>query len=81
MIRDILQFPVPYSDNIRHDRMVSLVDQMLSLHKQLSSSMADHEKTVIQRQIDATDWQINQLVYELYGLTKEEINIVEEGSP
>ena len=80
MIRDILQFPIPYSDNIRHDRMVSLVDQMLSLHKQLSSSMADHEKTVIQRQIDATDQQIDQLVYELYGLTEEEIRIFEEGS-
>ena len=41
----------------------------------------DHEKTAIQRQIDATDRQIDQLVYELYGLTKEEIKIVEEGSP
>ncbi len=31
-----------------------------------------------QHQIDATDKQIDQLVYELYGLTKEEIRIVEE---
>jgi hypothetical protein len=37
------------------------------------------EKTIIQRQIDATDKQINQLVYQLYGLTEEEIRIVEEG--
>ena len=34
-------------------------------------------KPVSQRQIDATDKQIDQLVYELYGLTKEEIGIVE----
>jgi len=33
---------------------------------------------MIQRQIDATDKQIDKLVYELYGLTNEEIQIVEE---
>ena len=68
-------------DKARHDRMVALVDQMLELHKQLASARTDHEKTAIQRQIDATDRQVDQLVYELYGLTKEEIKIVEEGSP
>ena len=34
-------------------------------------------KTILQRQIDATDHQIDRLVYELYGLTEEEIRIVE----
>ena len=44
-----------------------------------------HEQAALQRQIDtadaqidATDRQIDQLVYELYGLTEEEIAIVEE---
>jgi hypothetical protein len=32
----------------------------------------------IQRQIDATDREIDELAYELYGLTEEEIRIVEE---
>jgi hypothetical protein len=32
---------------------------------------------MIQRQIQATDAQIDRLVYELYGLTEEEIAIVE----
>jgi hypothetical protein len=31
------------------------------------------------RQIQATDAQIDRLVYELYGLTEEEIKIVEGG--
>ena len=35
-------------------------------------------KTRLQREIEATDRQIDQLVYELYGLTEEEIKIVEE---
>ncbi|MBI3596709.1 MAG: hypothetical protein HY203_06110 [Nitrospirae bacterium] len=37
-------------------------------------------KTRLQRQIDATDKEIDQLVYELYGLTEEEIGIVEEAT-
>jgi hypothetical protein len=41
---------------------------------------AAHDKTFLQCQIDATDRQIDQLVYELYGLTDEEIKIVEESS-
>jgi hypothetical protein len=35
---------------------------------------------MIQRQIDATDRQIDKLVYELYGLTEDEIKIVESGN-
>lgn len=36
------------------------------------------ERTTLQRQIEATDKQIDQLVYQLYGLTDDEIKIVEE---
>jgi hypothetical protein len=32
---------------------------------------------VLQRQIEAADRQIDALVYEFYGLTEEEIKIVE----
>lgn len=58
--------------------MVSLVEAMLDLHKQLSAARTDHDKTLIQRQIHATDKQIDKLVYELYSLTEEEIEIVED---
>jgi hypothetical protein len=36
---------------------------------------------VLQNQIDATDKQIDRLVYELYGLTDGEIDIVEGSAP
>ena len=35
------------------------------------------QRRFFQRQIDATDRQIDQMVYELYGLTEEEIKIIE----
>ncbi len=68
------------ADTIRHDHMVSLVDQMLSLHKLLKEARTPHEQTSLQRQIEATDGQIDALVYELYGLTEEEIEIVEKAT-
>ncbi|MEI2761468.1 hypothetical protein [Methanothrix soehngenii] len=59
------------ADVARHDRMVSLVDRMLALHKQLQEARTPHDETALQRQIEATDRQIDALVYELYGLTEE----------
>lgn len=61
----------------QHDRMVSLVGTMLVLRRQLAAASTPHEQENLKRQINATDHQINKLVYELYGLTDEEIRIVE----
>src|SRR3990172_3646501 len=65
------------ADKSRHNQMVHFVELILSLHKTLMTAKTDHEKTALKRQIDVTDRQIDQLVYELYGLTDEEIRIVE----
>jgi len=64
----------------QHDRMVSLVETMLALHKQLVAASTPHEQESLKRQIDATDRQIDKLVYELYGLTESEVEIVEKGT-
>jgi len=65
------------ADKAAHDRMVTLVDGMLELHKRLGKARSDADRALIQRQIDATDRQIDTLVYGLYGLTQKEIAIVE----
>ena len=67
-----------HDDKAYHDQIVALVEQIQSLHKQLANSKTDHEREVLQRQIDTTDRQIDKQVYDLYGLTKEEIKIIEE---
>lgn len=64
-------------DMALHDQIVKLVDQMTGLHPQLSAARTPQEKTALERQIAATDAQVDRLVYELYGLTAEEIKIVE----
>ena len=69
------------ADRARHDKMVQLVETLLDLHKQLPTAKTAHDKTLIQRQMDATDQRIDALVYELYGLTADEIRLVEGGTP
>jgi len=68
------------SEKERHKYMVSLVEQMLTLRERLTIANTPNEVAAIQRQIDTTDRQIDQLVYQLYGLTEEEIQIVEDAT-
>ncbi|HLE62117.1 MAG TPA: DNA methyltransferase [Pyrinomonadaceae bacterium] len=63
-------------DKARHDKMVQLVESMLALHKHKAAARTQAEQEQIQRQIEATDRQIDALVYELYRLTEEEIAVV-----
>ena len=69
------------ADVARHDRLVSLVERTLALHKQLAAAKTPTAKTMLQRQIEAGDRRIDRLVYELYDLTEEEIGIVEGSTP
>ncbi len=68
--------------------MVKLVDEMLALHKQLAKARSNEStrehaplltksEKIIGKQIEITDKKIDALVYKLYGLTKEEIRVVE----
>ena len=59
-----------------HDEMVALVDAMLDLHRQLPA-LTGEARRIVQARIDATDRQIDALVYRLYGLSADEIRIVE----
>jgi hypothetical protein len=77
--RFIRGLPIATSDSGSSEvsEVTHIVERMLSLHQQLAAALTPNDKTMIQRQIDATDAQIDALVYELYGLTKEEIRLVE----
>jgi Eco57I restriction-modification methylase/restriction endonuclease TaqI-like protein/N-6 DNA methylase len=67
-------------DVARHDKLVALVERMLTLHKKLPAARLPRDKQLYERQIAATDSEIDRLVYELYNLTPEEIRIVEDAT-
>jgi hypothetical protein len=79
------RFPIPIrvidpsdaADKLRHDRLVKLVEQMLALHQQAAGARTPQEQTALTRQSAPADAQIDRLVYDLYGLTEDEIRIVE----
>ncbi|MEK6532148.1 MAG: TaqI-like C-terminal specificity domain-containing protein, partial [Deltaproteobacteria bacterium] len=65
------------AEKAMHDKIVSLVDSMLTLNKKLKDAKTPHDKELLERQIKATDKEIDRLVYGLYGLTDDEIKMVE----
>lgn len=72
--------PINFSnpaEKAQHDKMVNLVEQMLASHKSLAEAQSPQAKERLERQIQGTNFSINSLVYELYGLSDEEIKIVE----
>lgn len=64
-----------------HDKLVTLVTRMLTLNHELEGMISGTpvQRDVLRRRVNATDKQIDQLVYELYGLSDDEIQIVEKG--
>ena len=73
----IKELPIANADCGRRDRMVYLVDQMLEAKKQLASARSERDKTFYENKCATLDRQIDNLVYELYDLTPEEIVIIE----
>jgi len=61
-------------------QLVGLVDSLIKIKGEYGKARTDQERIVVERQIEATDRQIDKLVYELYGLTDSEIEIVESST-
>jgi len=68
--------PQNANDRRCRDRLVSLVQRMLTLNQQLAKAKSPPTRAPIERQMDATDREIDRLVFDLYGLTEEEMQIV-----
>ncbi|MEK6693554.1 MAG: hypothetical protein AABY44_09040 [Nitrospirota bacterium] len=58
-------------------KLVSLVDRMLELYKKKNSLPRSAEREKVEREIAVTDEKIDEIVYELYGITDEERKIIE----
>ncbi|MGB2842915.1 MAG: TaqI-like C-terminal specificity domain-containing protein [Halobacteriota archaeon] len=83
LMTDLKQLPIRTigfsnpAEKAQHDKLVSLVDNMLELQKKYHETRMDRDKELYERQIKIVDAQIDRLVYDLYGLTEEEIEVVE----
>ena len=59
---------------------VWLRTELLALTPKLRAARTETERQTLQNAVTATDRQIDALVYELYGLTADEIKLVEGGA-
>jgi hypothetical protein len=65
------------TDKARQDKVVALVDRMLEMNKRKhSGKLAPSELDRLEREIASTDREIDELVYELYGITDEERKLI-----
>jgi hypothetical protein len=68
-----------FAEKAMYDKMVSLVERMLALHKSLKSTHNPQEADRLTHEVESVDKSIDGLVAsrQLYGLSEEEIKIVE----
>ncbi len=80
-IAQLREIPIPLnSEQLLADMISGIVSKVLILYERLITEKLDSRRVRYQSQIDYYEDRINKIVYELYGLTEEEIRIVEDGS-
>jgi len=75
----IAELPICIKKELEN-KIINLADKMLSLNKKLQEIEDKNtlEKQKIEQEIKKTDNEIDELVYQLYGITKEEKKVIEE---
>jgi type I restriction-modification system DNA methylase subunit len=68
------------SDCKKTKPLITLVNKEEELYRQLNSSRTPNEQEIIQRQINNVNKQIDLFIYDLYGLSKDEIKLIENTS-
>ena len=58
-------------------KLVKLVDNIIAINKKLVGENNPNTKEILERQVRALDGEIDRLVYGLYGLSEDEIRIIE----
>jgi hypothetical protein len=83
VLKQTRELPLPIIDpNDRkmmsqQNKVAGLASQMLSTKKQLAATSRDSDRERLRSKCDYLDVEIDKLVYQLYGLTAEEIRIIE----
>jgi predicted type IV restriction endonuclease len=75
--RFIRHLPIELADKTTQKQLIQFVEQILKARKDQAAARTPQARTVLDRQIETLDRQIDQAVYSIYGLTPDEIRIVE----
>lgn len=84
LIKDCRRFPIRVpdltkrTDKALYDEVVAKVKAMWEANKKLAKAKTDKDKSFYENKRAALDRRIDRLVFDLYGLTEEEVLIIEE---
>jgi hypothetical protein len=70
--------PIAKANEEKEKNIAQLVDQLLQLNSELQTSTLPDKTEQLKQHIEYAENKINKIVYELYGLTQEEIETVEK---
>ena len=73
----LAEIPIRIASLTSQEKLIQLANQMLEAHNQLELAKFENDKKFLTQRIEILDKQINTIVYALYGLSEEEIKIVE----
>lgn len=73
------ELPVPKATAKQQQAVSATVQNILAAKSKIGSAVTDRDRGYLNRRCAELEPQIDQLVYELYGLTEDEIRIVEAG--
>ncbi len=85
-IIQLKQIPMPIidlainSDKLIYDKMVENVEKIIGFNKELPALKLQSQKDHILRKITYTVGEINKLVYQLYNISEEEIEVIEKNA-
>jgi len=72
------QLPIPKNvSDKQQTEIIKFVEQLLKLNADKQNTTLPNQLEMINNRIEHTESKINQIIYELYNLTKEEIKLIE----
>lgn len=77
LLHDLRELPIPSADDKVQKEIEDIVTQLIHLYKEIIDIKLATQISFLQNKIDYCENRINEIVYNLYGLTKEEIEIIE----
>ena len=71
------KLPIPPANKEDQAPLITLADQMIETQSRLQQALSNEDKKLLEQRAAIIDKQIDNAVYRLYGLTEEEVKIVE----
>ena len=77
--RQVKQLPIRITSTEKQEEVIKCVNKMLSLNEKLEEldETKNNQRDIIKQEIKQTDLEIDELIYDIYNITKNEKKVIE----